>query len=225
MIRLSARSVASSSSKSVPLAADEAERVVAALRPLAFDRLYGWTPERVLHGDAKYWPGQAPVLGRPELKVLLGGGMQSATFSTGKEAHMLGEKVGETTGKIIAQRVLAQEESGAAGPRIEVSVQESGTLLGLETTGLLSYWSVLREGGVLYGEGRGVSMSKDGETCSWRGAGIGKATGRGMAASYRGSLYYEAKGPRLSRLNGTCVVFEYQVDENGNTKSQMFEWK
>lgn len=37
----------------IPLAADEAERVVAALRPHAFDRLYGWTPERVIRQDAK----------------------------------------------------------------------------------------------------------------------------------------------------------------------------
>jgi glyoxylase-like metal-dependent hydrolase (beta-lactamase superfamily II) len=37
----------------IPLAAAEAERVVAALRPLAFDRIYGWNPERVLVADAK----------------------------------------------------------------------------------------------------------------------------------------------------------------------------
>jgi hypothetical protein len=158
-------------------------------------------------------------------RCLFASGMQSATFSTRKEAHMLGEKVGEGTGKIIGQRLLGQDESEGAGPKIEVSVQEKATLLGVETSDLLTYWSVLREGGVLYGEGRGVAMSKDGESCSWRGSGIGKPTGRGMAASYRGSLFYEAKGPRFSRLNGTCVVFEFQIDENGNTKSQLFEWK
>lgn len=38
----------------IPLAADEAELVVAALRTHAFDRLYGWTPERVLRQDAKH---------------------------------------------------------------------------------------------------------------------------------------------------------------------------
>src|SRR5262249_36022310 len=115
--------------------------------------------------------------------------------------------------------------SGAGGPRVEVSVQESGTLLGLETQELLSFWAVLREGGALYGEGRGVAMTKEGDSCSWRGAGIGKPTGRGMAASYRGSIYYEAKAARFSRLNGTCAILEFQTDENGNTKSQLFEWK
>lgn len=37
----------------IPLAAAEAERVVAALRPHAFDRIYGWNPERIMRSDAK----------------------------------------------------------------------------------------------------------------------------------------------------------------------------
>jgi len=138
---------------------------------------------------------------------------------------MLGEKIGEGTGKIIGQRVLSPEESGFGGTKIEVSVQESGKLLGVETTSFLSYWTLPREGGYLYGEGRGVTIAKDGESCSWRGTGIGKFTGRGLAATYRGSLFYEAKGSRFARLNGTCVVFEFNVDEHGNTTGQLFEWK
>jgi hypothetical protein len=37
----------------IPLAASEAERVAAALRPYPFDRVYGWNPERILRHDAK----------------------------------------------------------------------------------------------------------------------------------------------------------------------------
>jgi len=37
----------------IPLAAQDAEAVVAALRPLPYDRLYGWNPERVMLDDAK----------------------------------------------------------------------------------------------------------------------------------------------------------------------------
>ena len=37
----------------IPLSGEEAERVMTVLRPLTFDRLYGWTPERVLRTDAK----------------------------------------------------------------------------------------------------------------------------------------------------------------------------
>jgi hypothetical protein len=37
----------------LPLSPAEADQVVAAFRPLAFDRLYGWTPDRVMRHDAK----------------------------------------------------------------------------------------------------------------------------------------------------------------------------
>ena len=37
----------------IPLSEREVGQVMAALRPLAFDRLYGWTPERVLRTEAK----------------------------------------------------------------------------------------------------------------------------------------------------------------------------
>jgi hypothetical protein len=37
----------------IPLSEPETAGVMAALRPLAFDRLYGWTPERALRTDAK----------------------------------------------------------------------------------------------------------------------------------------------------------------------------
>jgi hypothetical protein len=37
----------------IPLSPDEADRVVAAFRPLAFDRLYGWTPDRAMASSAK----------------------------------------------------------------------------------------------------------------------------------------------------------------------------
>jgi hypothetical protein len=151
--------------------------------------------------------------------------MNGAACATRKEGVVLGEKIGEAAGKIIGERVLGPEDGGAGKTRIEVSVQQSGKLLGLESSDILTYWSETREGGVVYGEGRGVTMTKEGDHCTWRGSGIGKLTGKGMAASYRGSMFYEAKGPRLSRLNGLCVVFEFQIDESGNTKAQLFEWK
>ena len=40
---------------------------------------------------------------------------------------MLGEQIGEETGQITAMRVLPAE---GAGPKVEVSFQSSGTLLG-----------------------------------------------------------------------------------------------
>jgi hypothetical protein len=44
-------------------------------------------------------------------------------------------------------------------------------------------------------------------------------------ASYCGAVYYQTMPPRWSRLNKVAVVFEYQVDAEGNTRSEFWEWK
>jgi len=135
---------------------------------------------------------------------------------------MLSEKIGEFTGKVTTQRVLPAD---ASGPKMETSFQSTGKILGVEVNELGTYSSVMRAGGVVYGEGQGVYLTKDGESCSWVGSGVGKPSGRGMGISYRGAVYYQTTAARLARLNSMCAVFEYEVDENGNTRAIMSEWK
>jgi hypothetical protein len=45
------------------------------------------------------------------------------------------------------------------------------------------------------------------------------------AVSYRGAIYYSTASPKLARLNRIAVVFEYEVDANGNTHTKSWEWK
>jgi hypothetical protein len=59
---------------------------------------------------------------------------------------------------------------------------------------------------------------------SWKGQGVGKL-GTGGAVSYRGSLYFNTSSAKLASLNTTAVVFEYEVDAAGNTKTKGWEWK
>src|SRR5881628_3590928 len=127
-----------------------------------------------------------------------------------RKGNMLGEKIGETTGKITGQRTLPLEGSVA---KIESSQLMTGKMLGVEVTEIGTYWSTLKEGGILYGEGQGILMTEDGESCVWKGAGTGKPTGKGLGVTYRGAIYYDTKSSKLARLNATCVVFEYEVDE------------
>jgi hypothetical protein len=135
---------------------------------------------------------------------------------------MLGEMIGETRGKITGNRVLP---SDGQAPKIESSFQESGKMFGMEVTDMGTYWSVTRAGGMLYGEGQGITMIKDGEMASWTGQGVGKFTGRGGAVSFRGALYYQTSSSKLARLNSVAVVFEFEVDETGNTHGKFWEWK
>jgi uncharacterized protein YbcV (DUF1398 family) len=45
------------------------------------------------------------------------------------------------------------------------------------------------------------------------------------AVSYRASIYYQSSSPKWARLNAVAGVFEYEVDAQGNTRSQLYEWR
>lgn len=134
---------------------------------------------------------------------------------------MLGEKVGETSGKVTGQRVLPNP---GGSPKMETSFQSSGKLLGVEQTEMGTYWAVLRPDGTLYGEGQGVMMGKDGETATWVGQGVGRF-GKAGAVSYRGAIYFQSAHQKWSKLNSVAAIFEYEVDGQGNTRAQLYEWK
>lgn len=132
---------------------------------------------------------------------------------------MLGEQIGESKGKRIVRRVLSAEP-----PTAEVSFEDSGTMLGVATTGFGTYTSSVRPDGTAYGEGQGAMMTPDGDMITWKGSGLGKF-GPGGSISYRGILYYRTASQKLARLNSTCGVFEYEVDPSGATATKVWEWK
>lgn len=134
---------------------------------------------------------------------------------------MLGEKIGESVGKVTGRRVLANPGGGV---KMETSFEAAGKVLGVEEKETGTYWSVARPDGLLYGEGQGILMGKGGEMATWVGQGIGRVSEDG-GVSFRGAVYYEARTPAWSRLNGIAAVFEYEVDAEGNTRAQLWEWK
>ena len=131
---------------------------------------------------------------------------------------MLGENIGELSGKITGMRVLE-------GSKSEVSFQGSGKLLDVEVNTLVTYVAVARPDGTLFGDGQGVIMTKDGETVTFVGKGTGRPTGQGAAASWRGAIYCQTNSQKLARLNSIVVIFEQENDENGNASAKFWEWK
>jgi hypothetical protein len=132
---------------------------------------------------------------------------------------MLGDLILEETGKVTSLRVL-----DAAGPKVEVSIQTRGKLIGYDYQGRTTYWSEMQPGGFLYGEGQGMYGTMDGDKAVWRGQGTGKIT-PGGGASYRGAVYFINATGKLARLIGTVGVFEYSTDANDNVASKTWEWK
>ena len=132
---------------------------------------------------------------------------------------MLGEMIGEATGKRIVRRVLSTDPL-----RVEVSFEDTGKMLGVNTTGFGTYTSSLRPDGSIYGKGEGAFMTQDGELVTWKGSGQGRFKEKG-AVSYRGILYHRTTSQKLARLNAAPAVFEYEVDPEGKTHSSLWEWK
>jgi hypothetical protein len=132
---------------------------------------------------------------------------------------MLGEQISESKGKRLVRRVISVDP-----PTAEVSFEDSGHMLGVATTGIGSYTSVVSPDGTILGSGQGLNMTDEGEGVTWTGTGSGRF-GPGGSVSYRGMLFFRTTSQKLARLNGACGAFEYEVDGAGNTTSKVWEWK
>ena len=132
---------------------------------------------------------------------------------------MPNEQIYTGQGKRTARRVLDTQPF-----TVEVSFEDRGTLLGFEGANIGTYKSSPRPDGTLFGEGQGIFASADGEVLTWKGIGTGRIK-PGGSLSYRGALTFNANSQRFSRLNAIAGVFEFEVDEGGNTSTQIWEWK
>ena len=134
---------------------------------------------------------------------------------------MLGDKIGEISGKITMQRVLPNL---GGVPKMETSFQATGSVLGTDVEDTGTYCTLFRPDGTQYGEGQGVMVTKQGEMATWTGHGVGVRNKDGTA-TYRGALYFQSMPQQWARLNKVAVLFEYLVDARGNTHSDYWEWK
>lgn len=134
---------------------------------------------------------------------------------------MLGEMIGEETGKITGTRVLPPE---GGVPKVESSMQATGRLLGVEVTNIATIWAMMRPDGTLYIDGQGVVMAQDGGTASFIGWGFGRNTTSG-GVRYRGAINCQSASGSLARLNSMLIPFEAEVDADQNISWRFWEWK
>ncbi len=138
---------------------------------------------------------------------------------------MLGEKIGEMSGKQVGKRVTSVgNHPFDAGVQMEVTAEGAGKILGVDFFDTGSYTAVMQNGGTLRGNGQGMSMTKDGEGVTWVANGLGHLKQDG-SVSWRGSVFYQTTSSKLARLNQNAHVFEYEVDAAGNFKGSIWEWK
>ena len=135
---------------------------------------------------------------------------------------MLGDKIDELAAKVTGSRVVPIEGGDV---RVELSIAGQGKVLGIDATELATYHAVVTPAGVMNGEGQGLIMSKDGDSLTWRGHGVGKPTGAGLASSWRYSIVMRTTSSKWARLNGVLGVGEWELDDAGNGRAQIWEWK
>ena len=135
---------------------------------------------------------------------------------------MLGEKVGSISGPTSMKAIPAVDGI----PAFEtVASGLSGTLAGTDVTSFATYSAAMRDDGSFYGEcpNSGVIMAADG-VGTFRATGIGSPTADGGFA-FKGVVYFESAAPSLSSLNGVAVVYDWNVDANGDASWDLWEWK
>ena len=134
---------------------------------------------------------------------------------------MQGEKIGDESGKVTMRRTLSNPDGT---PRVETTFEATGSILGVNHMTIGTYVSRIRPDGSLLGEGLGVVRGTNGVSASWVGQGVGTFRPDG-GVGYRGAIFYNSASPQWSRLNSMAAIFEYEVDAQGNTKAQLWEWK
>jgi hypothetical protein len=138
-------------------------------------------------------------------------------------ASMMGDKIGETSGKVTGMRVLPGE--GGRFVKMEMTIQTKGTLFGQKGTDMGTYVAYERIPDQVYGEGQGIFMSDDGHGVIWSGFGVGTPTGKGMGMRWAAAVTYQTNSPKLARLNGVVGMVEHETDAQGNAKVRAWEWK
>jgi len=83
-----------------------------------------------------------------------------------------------------------------------------------------------RVGGQIYGEGRGIFMSSEGEGVLWNGHGVGQPSGDGMGIKLAAPVAYQAPAEgKFARLNGVLGVIEHETAGDDSVKSAFWEWR
>jgi hypothetical protein len=134
---------------------------------------------------------------------------------------MIGDMIGELTGKIVGQRVIRRRYGEL---KIEKSMDSKGKILGMDVTFISTVKFRERPQGGMYVEGNGIMMTMKGEKVVLHGSGISIA-GKGPGMSMRGIRYAQTASPSLNRLNNVALVFEIETMPDGTVHDRMWEWK
>jgi len=133
----------------------------------------------------------------------------------------------EKIGSIKAVTTTKTLTANGMNPVFEVSaIRGQGTLAGADIMQMLAtYTAEMGPDGILYGEcpNAGVIIAADG-VATFRATGTGTFTEDG-GATFKGVCYFQTSAPSLAKLNGAAVVYDWDVDAEGNADWELWHWK
>ncbi len=132
---------------------------------------------------------------------------------------MIGAQIEEGRGKRTGRRVIATEPV----MKVEASVEETASFLGVEGLNIITYVSHSKPDGSLEAKAR-ASLPRSRAAASPGKAWASGGFGENGSIHYSGSLSFTTTAQKLAKLNGMCVVFDWEIDAQGNTHSKMWEF-
>jgi hypothetical protein len=150
------------------------------------------------------------------------GSSYELSFKQGEETMALGDLVLDETAQITGIRILSTD---ASGTKVEVSLQTTGTIRGVDENTLWTYTTLTRPDGSIIGEGQGVMTTKDGDVISLTGHGSSKTPPLGGTTNFRTMLYAYTTSAKYSDLNSIGLAGEYDVSPDGSAVNKCWEWK
>ena len=135
---------------------------------------------------------------------------------------MIGEMIGELTGKVVGHRIIRRHHSGEL--KMERTMESKGKILGTEVSFIATIKSWERPHGGIYAGGDGVMTSLKGDKVILHGSGISVA-GKGAGLNMRGARYAQTASQIFSRLNNAALIFEMEIMPDGTVHDRWWEWK
>lgn len=133
---------------------------------------------------------------------------------------MIGDVIGELTGKIIGERIVRHHHGEVM---FEKTMESRGKILGTEVTLFATIKVRERPQGGMFAKGNGVLLTATGEKVILSGSGISIPGKDHM--SMRGMRYAQTTIPAFARLNNVGLAFEIEMMKDGAVRDKMWEWK
>jgi phosphoserine aminotransferase len=128
---------------------------------------------------------------------------------------MLGELIGEFTGKNVVYRVLPDG-------KVETSNQGMGKILGMDAF-IMSTAIATIANGTFKGEVNSLITTMDGSAVMMKGNAVSWQSEKGGVT--RAASIQTTQSEKLMRLNKVIGIHEYETDEMGNWTGKIWEWK